>query len=41
MSTFTLLSQSAAYVIDLLMIMKVLFLEEEQYGHIEMEDPSW
>jgi hypothetical protein len=40
MSAFTLLSQSAAYVIDLLMIMKVLFLKE-QYGDIEMEDPSW
>jgi hypothetical protein len=40
MSAFTLLSQSAAYVIDLLMITKVLFLKE-QYGDIEMEDPSW
>ncbi len=40
MSTFTLLSQSAAYVIDLLMIMKVLFLKEQD-GHVEMEDPSW
>jgi hypothetical protein len=40
MSTSTLLSQSAAYVIDLLLIMKVLFLKE-QCGHIEREDPSW
>jgi hypothetical protein len=40
MSTFTLLSQSAAYVIELLMMMKALFLKE-QCGHIEMEDPSW